>query len=109
MTSFRSLASIGAALCFFSSIAHAEETAPAPSGGPAAPPSQVAPSAPAEAPAAPSGNAAPEASASPPSDAIYVAQPPLPPLEPRSRHYHDGFYLRLSVGFGGRAYQRCCG
>ncbi|HEX7672351.1 MAG TPA: hypothetical protein VF395_22305 [Polyangiaceae bacterium] len=42
-----------------------------------------------------------DAPAAPPTDAIYVAQPPLPPLEPRSRHYHDGFYLRLSVGFGG--------
>ena len=32
---------------------------------------------------------------------IYVQQPPLPPLEPRNRYYHDGFYLRLSSGFGG--------
>jgi hypothetical protein len=31
--------------------------------------------------------------------AIYVAQPPLPPLTPRTRYYHDGFYLRLSSGF----------
>jgi hypothetical protein len=32
---------------------------------------------------------------------IYVAQPPLPPLMPRARRYHDGFYLRISAGFGG--------
>jgi hypothetical protein len=31
---------------------------------------------------------------------IHVAQPPPPPLEPRTRLYHDGFYLRLSTGFG---------
>jgi hypothetical protein len=27
-----------------------------------------------------------------------VATPPPAPLEPRTRHYHDGFYLRLSTG-----------
>jgi hypothetical protein len=31
---------------------------------------------------------------------IHVEQPPPPPLEPRTRLYHDGFYLRLSLGFG---------
>jgi hypothetical protein len=24
----------------------------------------------------------------------------MPPLPPRTRHYHDGFYLRLSAGYG---------
>src|ERR1041385_1620897 len=33
------------------------------------------------------------------SPQIYVAQPPLPPIEPKNRHFHDGFYLRLSTGF----------
>jgi hypothetical protein len=32
---------------------------------------------------------------------INLEQPPLPPLAPRNRYYHDGFYLRLSSGFGG--------
>lgn len=31
---------------------------------------------------------------------IHVETPPPPPLEPRSRLYHDGFYLRLSLGIG---------
>lgn len=30
---------------------------------------------------------------------IYVEQPPLPPLPPRNRYFHDGFYLRLSAGY----------
>jgi hypothetical protein len=34
---------------------------------------------------------------------IYVEQPPMPPPMPRTRHLHDGFYLRLSVGGGALA------
>jgi hypothetical protein len=34
------------------------------------------------------------------SPGIYVETPPPAPLQPRTRHFHDGFYLRLSGGFG---------
>jgi hypothetical protein len=50
-------------------------------------------------PPAPTG--APPATRPTMNPTIYVEQPPLPPLEPRNRHFHDGFYLRLSAGLGG--------
>jgi hypothetical protein len=91
--------------CLFAGAAVAQTAAPSATAPPpalseeAAPhPSGVPPADAASAPSAGPASAAAPASTTP--EAIYVAQPPLPPLEPRSRHYHDGFYLRLSVGFG---------
>lgn len=105
MISFHSSAAIVAACCFLSPVARAEGGAPATPPAPAAPLAAAGPVASGDAPTAPPESTTPagatEASSAPPGDAIYVAQPPLPPLQPRSRHYHDGFYLRLSVGFGG--------
>ena len=69
------------------------QTSP-PADAPAAPP-QAPPGPP---PSGPPGAYYEEPPQAPP--AIYVAQPPLPPLQPRNRYYHDGFYLRLSAGFG---------
>ncbi|HVU01835.1 MAG TPA: hypothetical protein VHE30_08785 [Polyangiaceae bacterium] len=66
--------------------------APAPVAPMASPPGSTPAPGPETAPA-PAAAPAPEAH-------LFVAQPPLPPLEPRSRRYHDGFYLRLSMGFG---------
>lgn len=94
--------------CLFAAGAGAETAAPSATAPPPALSEEAAPH-PAGIPPDPAGAAsagpaaAPEATSAPASrtpEMIYVAQPPLPPLLPRSRHYHDGFYLRLSVGFG---------
>ena len=87
-------------------VAHAQAPAPpaaAPTQpGPApAPPAAAQPTAPVPVETAPAGSppeAAPVAPQQEPT--IYVAQPPLPPLYPRTRLRHDGFYLRLSGGLG---------
>lgn len=87
----------------------APTAAPAPAGAPpAAPPSEAPPGAvpvqPGPPPSAPpaSGSAPYYEQSAPPQNPprIYVEQPPPAPLEPRTRHYHDGFYLRLSTGLG---------
>ena len=91
--------------------AKAAPAAAAPAGAapaPATPPPSGAPPAPPEAPPAPPGTVPAEPpgavpyyqeQSSEPPPSIYVAQPPLPPLTPRTRYYHDGFYLRISSGF----------
>ncbi|HEX4339348.1 MAG TPA: hypothetical protein VH062_25755 [Polyangiaceae bacterium] len=77
--------------------------APAGEPGPAEAPPQTSPpplppGGPSEAP--PGGPPGPYYAESPgAAPSIYVAQPPLPPLQPRNRYYHDGFYLRLSGGY----------
>jgi hypothetical protein len=76
-----------------SAVAVPADTAPAPAEGaapPAAGPPAASPPAPYYAEPAQPVDTTP----------IRVAQPPLPPLTPRSRHYHDGFYFRFSVGYG---------
>jgi hypothetical protein len=86
--------------------APATATAPAPTA-PAVPPGTVQAAAPADAAPAP-GSAPPPAAGPVPyyeeqpatGGQMFVAQPPLPPLQPRNRHFHDGFYLRLSAGYG---------
>jgi hypothetical protein len=92
--------------CLVTSLAAAQ---PAPVGGTQAgapqPAATQAPEAPpATAPSAPPGAYYAEPAQAPGQPAqqqqtIFVAQPPLPPLEPKTRYYHDGFYLRLSTGY----------
>jgi hypothetical protein len=109
-----------AAAVFAGRLTHAQGAAPAPVSGsgtssapaaagssasaaPAAGPASAAPGAVAAPPGQPQPAAGAPAQPAPATAAapIYVEQPPLPPLEPRNRHYHDGFYLRISAGFGG--------
>lgn len=102
---------IVATVAFTSGLTYAQGAPPAGAVGaePAAPQAAEATPAPVQPSTAPAGApavAAPSAEPQPPmpvstSPAIYVEQPALPPLEPRNRHFHDGFYLRMSVGFGG--------
>ena len=80
----------------------AAPAAPAPPGSP--PPAGAPPAPPAGAPiqeAPQQGGPVPyyQEPSSQPTPKIYVEQPPLPPLPPRNRYFHDGFYLRLSTGY----------
>jgi hypothetical protein len=96
--------------CLVTSVAAAQSAAPAGSAPPASPAPAAAPppattaAPPAAAPAAPPGAYYAEPAQAPSQPAqqpqtIFVEQPPLPPLQPKSRYYHDGFYLRLSTGY----------
>src|SRR5512146_2348846 len=107
MSPLRLVPALCLATALTTTLARAE---PAP-GAAAAPPPEPVPGPPAAPPAAPAPETppptasaaapAPEGTTPPPVvEGIHVAQPPLPPLEPRSRRYHDGFYLRLSMGLG---------
>jgi hypothetical protein len=68
-----------------------EEAAPPPIDAPEVGEPPATEAAPVAAPA--------EAQPAPPPQ-IYIQQPMPPPPEPRRRMYHDGFYLRMTVGGG---------
>jgi hypothetical protein len=82
-------------------IAPAAATPPAAPQGtpPSVPPPPLPPGGPSEPPPGGPPGAYYEEQPGPPP-AMYLAQPPLPPLQPRNRYFHDGFYLRMSGGYG---------
>lgn len=100
------------AALFGTSLVHAQNVPPAPGQPGAAPAPAPYPAPPEQAPPAAAQPTAPVPVETAPAGAppgpppqqqeptIYVAQPPLPPLYPRTRLRHDGFYLRLNGGFG---------